>query len=181
MLKQKSRYILYRCFLNFLSEATTQGVSVIPAANNKDHQYLPHAQPLSPQNNMRCFRQCSHCTAWLSGGPWPQYAIIPVQRMEQLLNSKHFPRNVWSILAYTNGMTGRSTPASSRENPCLPHGIQRPLHHRLWSLSISLHKTKAWAQPKFSWFLFSEVNAEQRASFSCRPPLTTSVASAEQW
>lgn len=34
---------------------------MIVAASNKEHQYLPHAQPLTPQNNRRCFQQCSHC------------------------------------------------------------------------------------------------------------------------
>lgn len=57
----ESRYIFYWCFLNLLSEATTQGILVILVASNKEHQYLPHAQLLTPQNNRRCFQQRLHC------------------------------------------------------------------------------------------------------------------------
>lgn len=172
MLKHKNRYIIfYWCFLNLLSEVTRQGTSVTLVASNKEHQFLPHAQLLMPQNNRRCFQQCSYC-AQLNHLNMPTSSTChhsSKQPAEKMSNSKHFKKNPDDvhILFYTSTTTGPSY---------LHTAVQINSFHVLYHCktfpSTSLHTTQVWAQPEFIWFLCCINFWSQRVSLICSPPLT---------
>lgn len=123
--KQKTRYIFYWCFLNLLSEATTQGISVILAASKKSINLCQmlscsrHKTTGDPFGNARTVHSL---TTWRPTTSTCHHSST--QPMEQMLNSNHFPKNVCcSILFYRSRTPGRS----SHANQFLPWGIGRPL------------------------------------------------------
>lgn len=97
------------------------------------------------------------------------------QPMEQMLNSNHFPKKRMLV----NPILQKQDNWAIQPCKSVPSMGYRETTARDF-LSTSLHMTRAWDQPEFIWFLCSINLWNQRASFSCSPPLTSDVASAEQ-